>query len=204
MQVVDEDCQFVHGAGNLDNSATLSFVITIDAEKKHIITCPPDDLEQGFSEALRTEHCPCKPPVLKKGLMPERDAATDAAVEAVADASDIRGFLMMVISGLRAVNKGCPSAYTALNEAIELFMYKAERRRCRYFRKVVEAMQEYLRLRGYDCIRIRYHINWKDFLKDFFLEHGLHWDSINTCCEMHEAKMLRAVAVVDIPYSAEK
>jgi hypothetical protein len=198
VQVVDNDFRFIHAAGNLDTVASLSFVFIGDGENKQDISCPPAELQQAFSEALASNHL--KTPVLTMGAMPERNAETDITILAVALASSIRE-LLQIFSESRMVQKGCPSATTKVNAAIELFLYKAERVGCTYFAKVIEVMKEYLRSRGYRTFKFRYHINWKGFFKAFCLEHGFHWDSINTASEAEEENMMRVVAVVDIPFS---
>ncbi len=99
------------------------------------------------------------------------------------------------------MQKGCPSAPTEVNVAIELFLYKCGRVGCTYFAKVIETMKRYLRSRGYDSFKFRYHINWKGLLKTFCLEHGFHWDSITVALEEDEENMMRVVAVVDIPFT---
>jgi hypothetical protein len=120
-------------------------------------------------------------------------------------ASSIRE-LWQIFSDLRMVQKGCPSKTTKVDAAIELFLYKAGKvgTGCTYFAKVIEAMKKYLSSRGYRNFKFRYHINWKGFLETFSLQHGFHWDSINTASEEEEAKMMRVIAVVDIPFSKEQ
>jgi hypothetical protein len=79
--VVDNDFRFIHAAGNLDNVASLSFVIIGDG-----VNTP--ELQQEFSEALTSNHF--KTPVLKIGIMSDRDAATDATIRVVTNDSKIR------------------------------------------------------------------------------------------------------------------
>ena len=43
--------------------------------------------------------------------MPERDTDTDTTIQDVANASDIRDLLMMLISGLRDVTRGSVCGY---------------------------------------------------------------------------------------------
>jgi hypothetical protein len=198
LQVVDNDFRFIHAAGNLDSVASLSFVIIGDGANKKGVANPPPELQQEFSEALASNHL--KTAVLKIGIMPDRDAATDATIRAVANDSKVRE-LWQIFSRWRMVQKGCPNASTEANAAIELFLHKAGRVGCTYFAKVVEAMKRYLRSRGYDSFKFRYHINWKGLFKTFCLEHGFHWDSINTALEADEEKMMRVIGVVDIPFT---
>jgi hypothetical protein len=203
MQVVDDDRRYIHAAGNLDSAASLSFVFIGDGEDKEDMPCPPAEFQQAFSAALASTHS--QRPVLTMAAMPERTAAYDSSILQVALASSIRE-LWQIFSDLRMVQKGCPSKMTKVDAAIELFLYKAGKvgTGCTYFAKVIEAMKEYLRLRGYRNFKFRYHINWKDFLETFSLEHGFHWDCINTASEEEEAKMMRVIAVVDIPFSEQQ
>jgi len=203
MQVVDDDRRYIHAAGNLDSAVSLSFVFIGDGQDKEDMPCPPAELQQAFSVALASTHS--QRPVLKMGAMPERTAADDRAILEVSLASSIRE-LWQIFSELRMVQKGCPSKTTKVNAAIQLFLYKAGKvgTGCTYFAKVIEAMKQYLSSRGYRNFKFRYHINWKDFLETFSLEHGFHWDCINTASEEEEAKMMRVIAVVDIPFTKEQ
>jgi hypothetical protein len=204
VQVVDNDSRFIHAAGNLDSAASLSFVFIGDGANQEDLPCPPEELQQAFSAALGSASS-LKTPVLTTAAMPERNADDDATILAVALDSSIRE-LLQKFSESRMVQKGCPSASTKVNAAIELLLYKAARvgRGCTYFAKVIEVMKEYLRSRGYRNFKFRYHINWKDFSKAFCLEHGFHWDSISTAFEAEEAKMIRVIAIVDIPFSKQQ
>lgn len=78
---------------------------------------------------------------------------------------------MMMISRLRAINKGCRNKETDANAAIELFLHEAEKLGCICFAEVVEAIKEYFRFRGYNSFNVRYHIDWRNFSTAFAWEH---------------------------------
>ena len=202
--MTDDDCRFIHAAGNLDSAACLSFVFIGDGANQEDLPCPTEQLQQAFSAALGSASS-LKTPVLTTVAMPQRNADDDETILAVALHSSFRE-LLQTFSNSRMVHKGCPSASTKVNEAIELLLYKAARvgRGCTYFARVIEAMKEYLRSRGYRNFKFRYHINWKDFLKAFCLEHDFHWDSISNAFEAEEDKMMRVIAIVDIPFSKQQ